>query len=721
MLEISIEDIYLLLDLLSSEPERIFGVNGNGDIKFDLEKLTITGGFKHSRMDVLSKALDLPVSQLQSIWCLWMYNLGLIRRGADSFYPLAKEIVSVDPMFFDILMKAEENNDQEETKHMIKVFIKNQLKNNLDTQYFSVNKELLQDFYFDLSEEAQKKYQKYFKSPFSQYALLDSPINQFIKLWLQIFDTIEARDLQSFSKNFKEDKEIIKEFFYFYKYMKGSLDYSLPSMYFLWDGLDVDLPSKIDNKKVASDKTFFLLQLLMTFTGVKLTEVLSRIRKEDELESEEIRNFVDKLKQFVEEPLELDGLNEDIKDLIPVLFHVRFFNEIANLLFKNKLFQYQSSEICPSILGIMMGLAIENSQLTTTSVLNLVESCFDINKDLLRGLVSFILKNPSEETCLNLIFKELGICKKTGINLLELANSDIHREKYNAALNISREIWGNSKLVASVVAVFKKDISYCRIIANALDLNIEDFTVLVALATKRLDLVKDKLPNLSKNLNINNDHALESILNIAWGNYSQITNHEQNKFKALTNDQSELLEALLLLQQIGTRRRKREIKIDYKRVGWCCEVINRELCKILYPRNHNFELNTIDAMDVHLKINNLSSSSSSRNSENVQNFEIMDSKEEIKEHDSNLERMYTEEVKEDDTLVDAKKTRLLENIKIWVFSSLGDVNYQSQLAIMLNKHYNQKRKDTMGLKKMFKDEDCSLKGIFIVFNFLNVT
>jgi hypothetical protein len=49
---------------------------------------------------------------------------------------------------------------------------------------------------------------------------------------------------------------------------------------------------------------------------------------------------------------------------------------------------------------------------------------------------------------------------------------------------------------------------------HALGLKLENFTIMIILATKRFDLIKDNIPEISKKLNISYKPALENTLRL---------------------------------------------------------------------------------------------------------------------------------------------------------------------------------------------------------------
>lgn len=70
-------------------------------------------------------------------------------------------------------------------------------------------------------------------------------------------------------------------------------------------------------------------------------------------------------------------------------------------------------------------------------------------------------------------------------------------------------------MVSSLVGIFKNDISNVRIVSEALGVNTEYMSILIALACKRLSLVTESLPMVANIIEFDNLSAFKFILKLA--------------------------------------------------------------------------------------------------------------------------------------------------------------------------------------------------------------
>jgi len=220
--------------------------------------------------------------------------------------------------------------------------------------------------------------------------------------------------------------------YHVFKVFTGDIDSLLESFMYLCE--ENDLSVSVDSKDVIQNsKVSIIMQATLLFTGVPLTQLLSLYTHDKLIQSKSIKKFISKLKEYAPIPEEIDAVNENIANLLPALFEADFFKEISEKLLSNfkKLTNREFNE--QSVLGIMIGLAIQNQDLIISSLVSLIEK---IKNTRTKALIALILKDASQESALQFAFKELYIPHKLGLNLLELADTSNKSGACIAALNI---------------------------------------------------------------------------------------------------------------------------------------------------------------------------------------------------------------------------------------------------------------------------------------------
>jgi hypothetical protein len=720
-------DIYYLFDILSGDPFRIFGViDGRKEVKWDLDKLSISSKLSKERLNQMKETLNLPSAHIKGIWCLWLNYYQLIQRGEKFLPTLAAKIFELDPLFFEILLDFSINStnpqfQSPEIASKIKRFIRHHLDAVKDRnyEYSEVNKGMIKELI-----EQRKVENAGSSNLFSPIFKKNNKKSETMVRFLSIFlDLIEVSDVQSMKWIFK-DPSIAEGVFWVYNWLKNKPDYALLALQHFAEKVE-NSNSKPNEEK--DEEIIKVLPLTILFTGISFTKFLCKFSQMQVILSNPLRKFVSYLTKFSDDSDELEKLlqfkvdlskNSDssyINDLVPWLFRSGFFDNLIEMHFKEYQLTKNYKLFYSKILGIIYGTSIRNNRLTTQFVVDLFEKLCGVNKDYLKGLLAIIQKDTSEENNLKLVFKELGVDSDISLNLLELASSG-NKWKYTASLNIARKMCGNPKLVSAMVAILKKDITYWRLIANALGLNVENFTIMVTLATKRFDLIKDKIPEISKKLSIQNEYALENTLRFLWGDYSNLKETLRGNTQINLENKFDLLEALLTLQKIGKERRQKKIEIDYKTVDQCWEIIHKQLWSVMFPQKEEFAKDIIDNSDVHLE-----NSSLIFDSDGNEIQESSDDNEGGEEINSTNEKMmnksFERDSKEEDLVQKVEKDFLLSNIKLLVFASLGDLEYQSQLAILLkNKLKQSESKDESEESNDWRERTLKGKSFIYVFS-----
>jgi hypothetical protein len=289
-----------------------------------------------------------------------------------------------------------------------------------------------------------------------------------------------------------------------------------------------------------------------------------------------------------------------------------------------------------SILGVLIGLCINDVDLVRTSLINVINN---VEKDDVKALLAIISKDPTQETSLKLLFKKLKINPKLGLNLLELVSIGGNGElKFNAALSICKNQCGNPTLVAAMIALMKRDVSNVRIISEALNLDYENTALIVACGNENFELIKNKLKFLSDELQIMNVDALKNIISLSLGNIEPLREIVKQNPTFLTNKQFKLLLALLNIANQGFWRRRYKKTISFNKIFASVKAIATRLMEVfeIDTKNKKSNINVsppIEPMyDEEEKVNTIGENYEGGN--NLEEHKSIDKSEELKSYGS---------------------------------------------------------------------------------------
>ena len=278
-----------------------------------------------------------------------------------------------------------------------------------------------------------------------------------------------------------------------------------------------------------------------------------------------------------------------MKEIIISMFESSFFTDIAKQIFYEAVPQTQAISSPETILGIIvglslvnsnLGLSLVNSNLVRTSLLHLLG---ETQNRVVSGLFGILAKDPNLEKDIKAISKSLKIKADLALNLVDLMWNEEDRDKYNPLMSICGNYCSTSEIVSAIVAIFKGDLSWVRILSERFEVDQHMLSIVLACASKKYNLLKSSFGELSKKLRINNDSAVEIILEIACGNEDKIMSLEDKK-KFQINDKW-LAWNTLKLDKIGRKMRRPHSRFEIPDWSYSCRILLNKLEEVLGLRH----------------------------------------------------------------------------------------------------------------------------------------
>ena len=244
-LEINESQLVFILDLLSGNPNRIYGLGETEvDDKFDFKDVQNDIHLNQSRSILISEATDLSFNEVQKVGLFWVYHYNLTSKGQSFMKVLSEDILGIHNDFFKILtQKAEEDQGKGPTrKQNIHRFLRQRLldlkegKNKwvntqedgpinrltkcykMSYEASSKNKQLLQDVQKD-----------YFTKKFSYE---DQDAKFFFQLSYTIVLIVEG-DKDTFRKLMSNYERGVDLLYYVYKVFTGEFQYMLSTLMYI--------------------------------------------------------------------------------------------------------------------------------------------------------------------------------------------------------------------------------------------------------------------------------------------------------------------------------------------------------------------------------------------------------------------------------------------------------------------------------------------------------
>ena len=227
-------------------------------------------------------------------------------------------------------------------------------------------------------------------------------------------------------------------------------------------------------------------------------------------------NKVDSLIELVnknvdyEDQLLSSTLTKD--DIFSSIFQSGFFKKLSQHIFHNTIPYTKCIPNPEVILGIMVGLSLQNVNMIRNNLLGLIGN--EIDNDHLKALIGIIMKDLSEEKNIRNLCKFINIDGNLAINLIELVNDNAQSDKFNSAFAVCSKYCTSPNKVSSLVALFKRDLAMTDYLSRKLKLDSDLMSVILACGSNRLELIRKNYKFISDKLHIDNVHAVRSILKL---------------------------------------------------------------------------------------------------------------------------------------------------------------------------------------------------------------
>ena len=173
------------------------------------------------------------------------------------------------------------------------------------------------------------------------------------------------------------------------------------------------------------------------------------------------------------------------------------------------------------------------------------------------------------------------------ISLVDVLWTEPDRDRYNPLMKIWGDYCSASNVVSALVSVFKGDLSWAKRLSEKFEVNNRMLSLVLSCACKRSDLLKGNYNEISTKLRINNEKAVEFVLEIACGNIHKIKELEHiEAFKDL--DLSMIIDVIELSKN-GIKMRKPHNRFEIPDPSRSLRVITDKL-KELFGANTQSDL-----------------------------------------------------------------------------------------------------------------------------------
>ena len=304
-----------------------------------------------------------------------------------------------------------------------------------------------------------------------------------------------------------------------------------------------------------------------------------------------LNDFFVNINKYIPDEQKLIPSQVGINDIMMSLLESSFFNDIAKRIFYNAVPETQVISKPEAIIGIIVGLSLMNTNLVRTSLLKLLGQTK--SKDI-SGLFAILSKDPNLEKDIKAICKTLKVKPDLVLNLVDVLWTEPNRDRYNPLMKIWGDYCSASNVVSALVSVFKGDLSWSKRLSERFEVNNRMLSLVLSWACKRNDLLKGNFSEISTKLRINNEKAVEFVLEVACGNIHKIKELEHvSAFKDL--DLSMITDILELCKN-GIKMRKPHNRFEIPDPTRSLRVITDKL-KSAFNSNAQSDLSDINGND----------------------------------------------------------------------------------------------------------------------------
>ena len=348
-----------------------------------------------------------------------------------------------------------------------------------------------------------------------------------------------------------------------------------------WESIKVENLSNSLNSQEKSQ--WMIIQLAFLFCCKRFNNMLLQVPQKDVKRVNRALDdfFESSINRFLPVEQKLMPSQIGMKEITQSLFESSFFSDIAKQIFYQIVPQTQAIWSPETILGVIVGLSLNNSNLVRTNLLHLLG---ESQNRIVSGLYGILAKDPNLEKDIRSISKLLKIKPDLSLSLIDIMWKEPDRDKYNPLMNICGDYCSSSNIVSAIVAIFKGDLSWVRILSERFEVDQHMLSVILACAWKRYDLLRNSFDELSKKLRINNEKAVETILEIAWGNEDKIITDLENHKDFEINDKWVVWNTLKL-DRIGRKMRKPHNRFEIPDWSYSCRTLYYKLESVLGLQN----------------------------------------------------------------------------------------------------------------------------------------
>ena len=330
----------------------------------------------------------------------------------------------------------------------------------------------------------------------------------------------------------------------------------------------------LSNSLSSQEKSqWLILQLGFLFWWNRLNDMLL---EESVVNSRRINRALDDffipINRFTPDEENLIPSQIGLKEVILSLFESSFFNDIAKRIFYQTIPETQAISIPESIIGIIVGLSLKNLNLVRTSLLNLLG---ETQNKIMSGLYAILVKDPNQEKDIRALSKAIKLKGDLVLNLVDIMWNEEGKYKYNPLMKIWGDYSSTSNIISAIVAVLMEDLSWVRILSDRFKVDPHKLSVVLTWASRRQDLLRGNYDLISKELRINNEEAVETILEIAWENEEIIENLESHE--EFTIEDKKLVTNVLSLDRHGRRMRRPHNRFEIPDPSYSCRIISDKL------------------------------------------------------------------------------------------------------------------------------------------------
>ena len=278
-----------------------------------------------------------------------------------------------------------------------------------------------------------------------------------------------------------------------------------------WQAANKELLNLSSNER----SKHFNLQLILLFWGFKLWKLFNKYSSNPTtIQNKDIRRFFAEINKFIPKSQNISIDEVKLNKMLPELFWTDFFRDVSKVLLYNVIPQTKVISNPESLIGLIVGLSIADKKMIRVNLSKLIDKA---NSKLLNGIFGIIENDSSLENDIKTVWKKVKIRSDLTLNLLDLISSDKSKDIYSTWLEIWEKYCSSANLVSALVSLLNNDLSNIRVFADHFKLDNKLVSMLLACASKNINLLEDSFAELSKIIGIDSEKAVKLMLNLYNG------------------------------------------------------------------------------------------------------------------------------------------------------------------------------------------------------------